>query len=955
MTNPSTPATGAMGGATMPASPMPAGGGAPGAMPNINVVQPQTFTQSWGGMGMGPRSTRQMMSRFRMPGGPMMPRYSARPTNMRADVNGVQQAMAKMGRQKMAALPTFAQPGNVPNPLSLSLGVPPTPSQAATLNAPPPPPAMAGAMPPAGPSLPPQAAGGASTAPPPPPPSASAAAVPPAAAAGGLPSQPPPPGAMPPPSGGVPGAPGDVSGLAEPTNVVSDIVNDGVVAGTADPAAGAEAAQSEVGLPTDKVANFLMSLLPGSPVAPVIRPTPEREVALARSFGSPRATAVEGADLGGTAAGAAIGGGYGAIQGGRLASRLLGSWGKIPKSVRPKGIMALPVSKGRLLGLGTGVGVGGALGSVLLGELGGRLGRDTANDSLGPSPELSAFSKGAAAELGRLDVSDYARSFLIRCAESGRDVLEAAGAAERAFGKEAAEELWPAIAQLSNKSAEWYDPRGPLFKKIAPYKSEAHVTLDKHHPSAGVSDAFARTEEKPVTGDQLRLLASRNVKTADLKQTAMQYFQKGLNGAGSAARSFLGPGAQKVQRAVNVANAGAANAANMGLHGVPSIRPAPTFFQGMRQGVPGSVMRPNPGLGWNVADRALGAVTGYQAGQNLVPGGEDSPLAGWTGAVYGGLSGFSGTRMGRGNFARSAYQPWRQAMMGTAGGYLGDSALGAFGVNTGDALSRWGSRLGLGSGLVGNAASARNLWGQAARQGLERNPAFVGQSADLLSRQFQNPGWANAARNVGRGLNAFESGGMTPVNAIGRGLGRAGKWITGNGDWRRGLARAGGVAAAVPIASMIHGAVSGSLGDYLHGHVAQGVQEGVEGGLGTLDNYLSERGVVDPETGHFQLPEGAMNPLSRISNYFRGLSPAQRMMALGGGTVGLGGLAMGSPLLAAGGLGTAAFGATPQAGDLMNYLVQAARASHPGAFRPRDELAAQAAYQQPTPTGQGWH
>jgi hypothetical protein len=360
-----------------------------------------------------------------------------------------------------------------------------------------------------------------------------------------------------------------------------------------------------------------------------------------------------------------------------------------------------------------------------------------------------------------------------------------------------------------------------------------------------------------------------------------------------------------------------------------------------------------PGVGAAVAKQVLPTAGGMAAGgwagtEANLPGNVDTGLGfhvNVPGMVAGGMAMNPYLR----KLAPAASQAGRTAFWGSQAGALGDTAARQFGVDTGG----WGARLGLAGGLGVGGARA----GNAVLPGLVPGSRALSQAARGF-KNFTQAGWMAPLRMGSSAANYMTGGGYKVPSMLA-------KWPGMIPAGRAGLA--GGRLAALGMIGTAGGAAMGALrnqgheeiqrayekfrpqvandaaefGDaYLKDRIPQVAQMAGQQADQWLGNKAQQLGMVDPGTGQVHPTYALFHALGMDPTK---MSAMQRLLMLGGGAAGVGGLATGNPLLtalggAAGLGGMAMGGARPHMPPMSGWAASQ--------LQPRNEWAAQQAMNQ---------
>jgi hypothetical protein len=289
-------------------------------------------------------------------------------------------------------------------------------------------------------------------------------------------------------------------------------------------------------------------------------------------------------------------------------------------------------------------------------------------------------------------------------------------------------------------------------------------------------------------------------------------------------------------------------------------------------------------------------------------------VSAWGGMALGAMTG-TGSRGNLGFKGMGALQrPMQQAFLGGAVGLGGDMVSNTFGGPS-LGLETAGARLGLGAGLLGNAARSQRVWAN--------------------KNHMLPAGWTNFADDAASGIKATYDGGMAPFTWAGNKLRGASNRVFGTtmpmsdivpqglSPRNRALFGAGGLATGIPLA----GTGIGIAANAIQHPIREAARGAVEDGLSRANEWAQQRGLMG-EDGRFHAAGVGAATVDRMIQGL-GMDPSQMSQAdkwslLGGGMMGGLGVATGNPMLAAGGLGAMGYGGR---NGLMELLGHAARFS----------------------------
>lgn len=477
-------------------------------------------------------------------------------------------------------------------------------------------------------------------------------------------------------------------------------------------------------------------------------------------------------------------------------------------------------------------------------------------------------------------------------------------------------------------------------------KANVSQILERLGPIAGLGDRLRRVGRYGVLGGLglagLGALSTLRTpkKTASMWQKAIQMGRQFAGGAASKAKGFLNAAPKTYQAAVGT--------------------PPRTWGQFGKSMFQGDKVAPHGWMsgssaGQQIVDRGLGAAqgaftAGSLAGQTPIDPVTGQPIPGtestmpWKtlGALYGGLTGMSGSRGPR--WAAGLHRPMQHSFAGGALGEAADAAVGAFGGQSD--FGTLGARLGIGSGLLSNAGRAHRVWARGS--GMEAAPwaRVTGQLDSALQAGAQGtiaPGAWGLNKMIG-GANKVLGGNYIPRVPGSNFTPTA----TGNNRLNRALFGMGAAGTAVPLAAGTVGAGMGMLEDRIQGAVDNATQRGLD----QAGQWAQQRGLLD-QSGQFNPMHVGGIAVDRMIQSM-GLDPSQMSTAdkwalLGGGAAGGLGVLTGNPLLAAGGLGAMGYGGR---NGLMELLGHAARFSTGKNVNPH--VMAAMTPQDVRLTGQGW-
>lgn len=357
---------------------------------------------------------------------------------------------------------------------------------------------------------------------------------------------------------------------------------------------------------------------------------------------------------------------------------------------------------------------------------------------------------------------------------------------------------------------------------------------------------------------------------------------------------------------------------------------------------------------------AGGAVGGYFAGDDLGVGSTSGALAGaaiFNPALRRYLARNAG---GYGSHGLLPINAFKGSMVGSLAGSAVDSTLGAFGLNqdeAGNTRNTFG-RIGAYGGLgLGATAGAYPFLRRAAGRAIPgSNASTLLNTARLVSH---NAGKAQGA------VDGFGLGAMKPLWSV-----ATYPFVKGYDYISRGARLADKAKRLGLLTGSVGLGVSGIGGAYraakstIGGHVDDKVEQ-IKGQVGQDMRHAMG---MQPGGSVHQLMSMADSLIQSMGLNPQEMSPVQKVMLLGGGAAGIGGMATGNPLLAMGGFGLGAlggFGGTmPQQQPGMPTYGSPYTPGMPimGGFSPnqvpvnmpaaRNEFAFQANRQQPT--GQGY-